>query len=285
MNCFPLNANETLFGNQFKILKTIGKGGFSFIYLVEDLNLNKFAIKEFFMSKCFQRDTDNRTVICTSEYNQIRKDTFQQNFLNEAIIMKSFCHPNVITSYGYFEENNTIYNVMPFLKGITLSQYIETNGKLAEDEAITIIRRLSAAIKYVHSKNICHFDITPNNVFLQNENPILIDFGLSHNYNILNPKSSRIRSISPGYAPLELFEKNGVPKFSPATDIFGLGATLFTMLTGTIPPTLKSIWHGGLCLPLKNVSLQTQMVIKTAMQICISRRFSCIEQFLHALPS
>ncbi|MBD5309582.1 MAG: serine/threonine protein kinase [Bacteroides sp.] len=284
MNKLSLKENDTLFNNQFKILKVIGNGGFSFVYHVKYLNMRDFAIKEFFISKYFQRAEDKKSVLFSKESNCKSQYSFKHNFFNEAILMKSFCHPNILSSFGYFEENNTIYNVMPLLKGITLSEYIEYKGKLSEDEALSIIKNLSLAVKYLHSKKICHFDIKPNNVLLQNGSPILIDFGLSYDYNRIDTKGSRIRSISPGYAALELFENNGVNRFSPATDIFGLGATLYAMLTGTNPPSLKSIWHGALYRPLKSNSMQTKMAIKTAMQILMPRRFSCVDQFLQALP-
>lgn len=118
---------------------------------------------------------------------------------------------------------------------------------------------------------------------LQNDNPILIDFGLSRNYNDPNLEEYLFQTISAGYAPLELFEKNGVDFFSPETDVFGLGATLYSMLTGSTPPLLKSIWHGALLKNIKSLSIPLQMTIKTSMQIIPQRRFRTIENFIQSL--
>ena len=109
MNKLSLKENDTLFNNQFKILKVIGNGGFSFVYHVKYLNMRDFAIKEFFISKYFQRAEDKKSVLFSKESNCKSQYSFKHNFFNEAILMKSFCHPNILSSFGYFEENNTIY--------------------------------------------------------------------------------------------------------------------------------------------------------------------------------
>lgn len=204
-------------------------------------------------------------------------------FKNEALLLRKLDHPNIIVSFEFFEENGTCYNVMPFIKGVSLSEHIKMEGSLSEVESSRIIYLIAKAIKYIHSKNICHFDIKPENIMLQNGNPILIDFGLSRNYTDSHLGESIFQTISAGYAPLELFEKNGINTFSPETDIFGLGATLYSMLTGETPPLLKSIWHGALLKNIKDLSDPLQMTIKTSMQIIPSRRFRSIDSFIQSL--
>lgn len=276
--------NNTLIGNhRFKIIKTIGQGGFGFTYLAVDSNLKKYAIKEFFIGRHFIRDRDEITVLCLPNYNKNKERFYRKMFLNEAIVLNELSHPNIITSFELFEENNTYYNVMPYIRGVALSDYIKSKGLLSEDESIRIICLIAKAIKYIHSKNICHLDIKPENIMLQNDNPILIDFGLSRNYNDPNLEEYLFQTISAGYAPLELFEKNGVDFFSPETDVFGLGATLYSMLTGSTPPLLKSIWHGALLKNIKSLSIPLQMTIKTSMQIIPQRRFRTIENFIQSL--
>lgn len=276
--------NNTLIGNsRFKIIKTIGRGGFGFIYLATDANHKKYAIKEFFIDRGFIRNTDNTSVICDPNYNKNKEHFYRKMFKNEALLLRKLDHPNIIVSFEFFEENGTCYNVMPFIKGVSLSEHIKMEGSLSEVESSRIIYLIAKAIKYIHSKNICHFDIKPENIMLQNGNPILIDFGLSRNYTDSHLGESIFQTISTGYAPLELFEKNGINTFSPETDIFGLGATLYSMLTGETPPLLKSIWHGALLKNIKDLSDPLQMTIKTSMQIIPSRRFRSIDSFIQSL--
>lgn len=278
----PLLKNTYLYNSKYKIIDVLGQGGFSFIYLAIDSNGNEYAIKEYFSDNRHFRGLDN-LVYKRPEYDFDKDLLYRNKFIQEAELLHSISHPNVISSYLYFEENNTLYNVMPRINGITLYDYTSANNQLSEKESLFIISQLANAIKYLHSLEICHYDIKPVNVMIHNGKPILIDFGLAHNYKNHNLDNYIHPTVTAGYTPLELFEKNGVNSFSPETDIFGLGATLFFMLTGNDPPPLKKIWHGSLLKELHKFPFQVQTIIKISLQILPQRRFRSIDSFIQAI--
>lgn len=280
----PLNKNTYLYNSNYKIIDIIGQGGFSFIYRVIDSKGNEYAIKEYFSDNRHFRGLDNYSVYKKPEYDITKDIAYRKNFIQEANLLYSLSHPNIISSYKYFEENNTLYSVMPLIHGITLYDYTHINKVLSEEESLSIISQLAHAVRYLHSLGICHYDIKPVNIMMQNGNPILIDFGLARNYKNKDLDKYIYPTVTAGYTPLELFEKDGVNSFSPETDIFGLGATLFFMITGTDPPSLKKIWHGSLIKELHGFSSQIQMLIKVTLQILPQRRYRNIESFIQALP-
>ena len=91
------------------------------------------------------------------------------------------------------------------------------------------------------------------------------------------------RTLTIAYSSLELFEKGGIDCFSPQTDIFSLGATLYTSIIGDVPPTLKEIWHGALKKKVCKMSVKIQEAILASMQIIKEQRPANIPEFLNML--
>lgn len=147
-------------------------------------------------------------------------------------------HPNIVKVFNFFEGNGTLYYSMEYIDGYSLSDYVKKNGRMSESKCISLIRQIAETLGYIHSQNELHLDITPRNIMMTHDGIIkLIDFGVSKHYTEDGDQSTTTPvAHSDGYAPKEQYLSEGVIKFSPATDIYSLAATMYFLLTAMTPP-------------------------------------------------
>ncbi|MBR1688575.1 MAG: protein kinase [Prevotella sp.] len=290
-----LKAGTTLRDGTYRIERTLGQGGFGITYLASmktevEGKLGKMtttvrvAVKEFFMkSACSRNDSGTiSTVQSNNENGQV--DQYKRKFKKEADNIAKLSHTNIARVFDVFEENNTVYYVMEYLGNGSLKDRLksELNGRLSEEEATRYINQIAAALKYMHSeRHMCHYDLKPANIMLNDENVAkLIDFGLSKNYDQAgNQTSSTPIGISKGYAPLEQYQQS-LHEFSPVSDIYSLGATLFTLVTGAVPPEASVVNEDGLGEKPDYLSQHIWDVIEKAMQPKRRQRPQNIDEFV-----
>jgi predicted Ser/Thr protein kinase len=267
---------------RYQIVRTLGQGGFGITYLATQTGLNrKVAIKEFFMKEyCDRNSTSNQITLGTAgSKDMVAK--FKAKFIKEAQTIAELQNLHVVRIYDIFEENGTAYYVMEYLEGGSLTQKLD--GKpMDEVKTHEYIAQICNALQYIHNRNILHLDIKPSNILFRNDNElVLIDFGVSKHYDEEggSQTSSTPVGISRGYAPLEQYNKGGVTLFSPATDIYSLGATLFTMVTGLVPPDANEIYEDGLKDFSSEVSGKIQNAITKAMNPKRKERPQSIDEF------
>lgn len=228
----------------YTIEKQLHQGGFGMTYLAKARimvgnipQVAMFSIKEFFIGKICSRDA-NGNVLVAQENQQLFKQA-KQDFREEAEILHSLKHANIVPVNEVFEQNNTVYYVMAYLGNVSLYQYVsEQGGALSENQAREIVSALSGALSYLHNRHILHLDIKPDNVMMMGDGasakPVLIDFGQAVYFENGKPKRNKgIGGYSRGFSPLEL--KQTVAEFQPSLDIYSLAATLLYMLTGKEP--------------------------------------------------
>ncbi len=208
-----LQPNTTLQSGKYRIERVLGQGGFGITYLAVQTSLERnVAIKEFFMKDFCSRDNTLLTTGSTKIVEQCRK-----KFIKEARNLARLSHPNIIGVIDVFEENGTVYYVMPYLTGGSLEDYVKKNGSLSESESMKYIRQIASALKYMHEEqHICHYDVKPANILLDKKgNAVLIDFGISKNYDANGHETTTTPiGMSEGYAPIEQYQQN-VEEFSP----------------------------------------------------------------------
>lgn len=208
----------------------LGRGGFAITYKALDkYNGELVAIKELFI-KGWKRADDN--AIVPGEANLIEDWTeLLRKFKDEARILASLKHPNIVRILWTFEERQTAYLVMPLLGGVTLAKSVG-NKRYTETQAIKIIRKVSEALGFLHSKRVVHGDVNPSNIVVTNrKSPTLIDFGLAHLVREFNPTD--IRGGTKGFVPPEMAQ--GTVESGYVADIYGLAATCYFMVTGMAP--------------------------------------------------
>lgn len=280
-----LATNSTLQSGKYRIIRALGQGGFGITYLAYNTFFERFvAIKEFFPKDFCGRDNTSHLTLGTQN-NAATVARLKDRFLKEAKNISKLDHPGIIKIHDIFEENNTAYYVMDYIEGENLNELIKRDGPLPEAKAIEYIRKVGDALDYIHSRNMTHFDVKPANIMLRKhtDQPILIDFGLSKQYDMHGDATSALMpAISQGYSPLELYNAEGKITFSPQTDVYSLAATLYFLCTGSIPPSPHSIIKDGLQLP-PSVSTQNAQAIKAAMAVIDSKRPATIAAFINSL--
>ena len=278
---FPLK------GGNYKITKLLGQGGFGITYEAEQVLLGrKVAVKEFFMKDSCNRDSTSSAVSipATGSYELVEK--FRDKFIREARLIASMNNPHIVRIYDVFEENDTAYYVMEALDGGSLTDLVKREGALPEPRAIEYIRQLGEALGYIHKRNILHLDVKPSNVLLGPEGEaVLIDFGISKRYDEGgNQTSSTPVGISEGFAPGEQYRAGDISTFKPATDIYSLGATLYYLVTATVPPSATEVLNEGLARP-EGISDVTWAAIERAMAPRVKDRPQSAAEFLALLPA
>lgn len=286
-----LQPGITLQQGRYKIIDVLGQGGFGITYLAEHTMLHtKIAIKEFFFKGYSSRSTGDESTMLLSTSNPEANETvqkFKRKFIKEAQLISTLSHPNIVRVQDVFEENDTAYYVMDYIEGQTLEQVVQQNGKIAEETALDYIKAVADALGYLHQRSVNHLDVKPANIMLRREDGklLLIDFGTSKQYDDAGSQTSTTPvGISHGYAPMEQYTPGGVAQFSPQVDVYSLGATLYRLVTGLVPPQAVDVISEGLPSFPAGVSLPTCKAIREAMQPKKSNRPSSVEAFVDMLP-
>lgn len=284
-----LQENTTLQEGKYRILSVLGQGGFGITYLAEQTMLERrVAIKEFYMREFCSRDGSTSHVTIGTEGSRETVTRFREKFLKEARNIAKLNHPNIVKIIDVFEENGTAYYVMEYAEGGSLADKVNWEGYLSEPIATRYILQVAEALAYVHARKMNHLDVKPANIMLTGtDTAVLIDFGLSKQYNVGGQQTSTTPvGISEGYAPMEQYKQGGVGEFSPETDIYALGATFFKLLTGITPPSASDVNEDGVPVNesrTKGVSEKAIEVICEAMKPRKKERMKDARGFINAL--
>ena len=237
------------------------------------------------MSEFCERDADTSHVSLGTSGSHDLVERFKQKFIKEAQNIAALNHQHIIRIYDIFEENGTAYYVMEYHGNGSLRTLLNSCHTLTETDALRYIRQIADALRYIHNRQMNHLDVKPDNILLDDSNnTVLIDFGLSKHYDEAGHQTSTTPvGISHGYAPLEQYRAAGVSEFSPATDIYSLGATLYRMLIGKNPPDANGVYEDGLPTMPASISSEIRTAITAAMQPRRKDRPQSIDAFLSLL--
>ena len=278
-----LQPNTTLQGGKYRIERVLGQGGFGITYLAVQTSLQRqVAIKEFFMKDFCSRDEAACTMSVPTTGGSKIVEQYRKKFIKEARNLARLNHPNIISVIDVFEENGTVYYVMPYLAGGSLQDYVKVNGTLSEKLAMKYIKQIANALKYMHEEeHICHYDVKPANILLDDKgNAVLIDFGISKNYDAAGQETTTTPvGMSEGYAPIEQYQQN-VEEFSPVSDVYALGATLYFLLHGKRPVSAVHRASGTALLMSKQLSQGVKDIINASMKISKRERAKSVDVFL-----
>ena len=254
-----LQPDTTLQGGKYRIERVLGQGGFGITYLAVQTSLNRYvAIKELFMGGEGQAINDRRgnMVIVTNPVNQASFYQQKEKFKKEALRLANLSHPNLVKVHELFEENGTAYFVMDYIDGESLRSKLNREGRLSESLVLKYMQQLLPALETAHRQNIWHLDIKPENIMVDKYYHVyLIDFGASkHIERNKSLTTSLALAYTPGFCPPELLElSHETPEnyiqtlkdIGPWTDIYALGATMYNLLTDSIPPSSNRLYQNG----------------------------------------
>lgn len=212
-----MTAIGTVIDGKYEILKEIGRGGMSIVYLAMDKRLNKqWAVKEIRKKGSGKND-----------------EVVVNSLLAEANMMKRLDHPALPRIVDIIDNGVTIYIVMDYIEGESLDKILNEYGAQPEDKVIEWAKQLCDALGYLHSQKppIIYRDMKPANVMLKPEGNIkIIDFGIAREYKEQNLADTTVLGTK-GYAPPEQYSG----QTDPRSDIFALGMTMHHLLTGVDP--------------------------------------------------
>lgn len=277
--------------NDYRIERVLGQGSFGITY-VANVRLKgrlgaiesaaMVAIKEFFL-----RDVSSRNGLRVfSVSDSTLCSDYRRDFLREAQNLSRLDNDHIVKVLETIEENDTVYYVMEYLSGGNLDQHILSHGKLSCREALDIAIQIGEALKCMHAQHMLHLDLKPLNVMRGEDGHIvLIDFGLSKCFGADGqPESStRIGQGTTGYAPIEQHCFKKADGFMPTLDIYALGATLFKMLTGSVPPEASVVLNEGLPvdeLSSAGVPPAIMALVERAMQPLRRMRHQTVGEFV-----
>ena len=223
-----LREGTILQDGKYRIVRFINSGGFGCTYEAEHTLLRKrLAIKEFFVKDFCNRDETTGNIFVGTQSKMALVERLMRKFIDEAVALGKMNHPHIVQVSDVFMENGSAYYVMDYIDGCSLDEMVKRHGRLPEEKALAYIRQAAEALDYVHGMNRLHLDIKPGNIMVDsNDNAILIDFGVSKQYDsVEGENTSTLLGMTPGYAPIEQMG-NSVQQFTPTTDIYALGATL-----------------------------------------------------------
>src|SRR5690625_873699 len=204
-----------LLSERYKIKSTIGGGGMANVYLADDTILDReVAIK-----------------VLRLEY--ANDEEFIARFDREAKAATSLCHPNVVNIFDVGEEDHILYMVMEYVDGLTLKEYIQQYGPVEVEEALSIMKQITAAIAHAHANDLVHRDIKPQNILIDSYGQVKVtDFGIAvalsaTSLTKTNSILGSVHYLSPEQARGGLATKK--------SDIYSLGIVLYELLTGRMP--------------------------------------------------
>jgi tousled-like kinase len=215
-----------LLARRYQPLHLIGKGGFSEVYLAQDL------------------DRDLLVAVKLSDVEHLlggRGDRLEylRHIRREYEVHKKLTHPHIVQLTEVLEVDNAICIVLEYCQGPTLAQLLRREGRLPEEQARGIAQQLLSVIAYLSEQRIVHYDLKPQNIIFQDGLPRVLDFGVCK---VFDSEHSRMALTSQGmgtycYLPPETFANN--PILSPKVDIWSLGVIFYEMLFGHRPPNFE----------------------------------------------
>lgn len=206
---------------EFQLLEKIGEGGMGLVYKAHDTNLDRFvAIKAIHTTF-----TSNEEIVA--------------RFRQEARLQASLAHPNIVSTYNFFQEAGIFYMVMEYVEGETLSKRIKRVGLIPPHKCLPLMFQILEGMQFAHEKGIVHRDLKPSNIIITpNEKVKIMDFGIAK---ILGDKSMTRTGTKMGtvyYMSPEQVEAS--KDVDVRSDVFSLGVVFFEMLTGQLPYNLDT---------------------------------------------
>ncbi|UKO97793.1 protein kinase domain-containing protein [Nostoc sp. UHCC 0870] len=269
---------ETLLENRYRVVQTLGSGGFGETFLAEDTQMPSSR-------RCVVKQL--KPIHNNPQIYQLVQERFQR----EAAILEDLGSYNdqIPALYAYFQSDGQFYVIQEWVQGDTLTAKFRQQGVFSESAVKDILVNLLPVLEYVHSKRIIHRDIKPDNIILRHRDskPVLIDFGAVREsmgtvFNSQGLPTSSIVIGTPGYMPSE--QAAGRPMYS--SDIYSLGMTAIYLLTGKQPHELETDPRNGEIIwrtHALSVSPTLADVIDRAIAYHPRERFTTAREMLQAL--
>ena len=264
-------VGKSLQNGKYTLDQELGQGGFGITYIASHHALSQIVVIK----------TLNESLRYDPKFLE-----FQRQFQDEAKRLAKFSHPNIVRVNDFFIEDGLPYIVMDFIPGQTLKTLVMPQNPLSEAVALHYIQQVGTALNAVHQQGLLHRDVKPQNVMLRQgtQEVVLIDFGIAREFTP-NLTQTHTGILSAGYAPIEQYLPKA--KRTPATDVYGLAATLYTLLTAEIPVPATLRHRQPLPEPQSlrpELSATLNQAVMQGMALEPEQRPATIDQWLALLP-
>lgn len=263
-----LQVGDTVLDGKYEVIKIIHTSGMANVYMVEDENLNKqWCLKEIIKSEAGRNEIEYRSLI------------------KEANIMKSLSHSSIPRIVSIDTEGDSIFIVMDFVDGISVKDWLVRRGSVEQTVAVAWMKQVCNVLLYLHTRKnpIFYRDMKPDNIMVQSDGNIkLLDFGISE---IITKDNMVIKEAlgTRGFAAPEQKVK-GSP-YDLRSDIFGVGRTMYYMLTGLNPSVIGEKNLRGIREVNPSVSIGLERVVNKCMEEDVNKRYQSIEEVLYDIQN
>lgn len=267
-----IQVGQPLQGGKYTLDQPLGQGGFGITFKATHHYLHKTIVIK----------TMNPDLRSHPQFAKL-----EQQFQDEGRRLALCVHPNIVRVNDFFVENGVPYLVMDYIPGQTLDAIVFPNYPLPESIAVHYIRQVAAALEVVHQQGLLHRDVKPQNIILREgtDQVVLIDFGIAREFNS-GTTQTHTSIISEGYAPIEQYMAQA--KRTPATDVYGLAATLYALLTAQVPVASILRDRTPMSAPRDlqpQISPAVNQAVMRGMAIDLQYRPPTIADWLHLFPS
>ena len=203
---------------RYEIIEQIARGGMGIVYKGRDPKLNRL--------------TAVKTMRFTDEFDEDQVDEIKKQFYNEAEVVATLAHANIVTIYDVGEDLDLSYLAMEYLEGESLDQYTREGHLLPIRKCIDVIKQVCDGLEYAHRHGVVHRDIKPGNIMLLKDGLVKVtDFGIARVATSSKTQAGIIKG-TPYYMSPE--QAQGM-RVSAPSDIFSLGVVFYQLLTGRLP--------------------------------------------------
>jgi len=256
---------QRMFGG-YELLELIGEGGMGVVYRARQTGL------------------DREVAVKLLAAGPWASTEFIERFRREAQNAARMQHPNIVAIYEVGDAEELQFFSMRLVRGDSLAAVLRRDGKMPALRAAQLLRTIAEAVDYAHRLGVLHLDLKPANVLLdETGTPHVADFGLARRLDQGLAADNNEVSGTPSYMAPEQATA-GSQKITQATDIWGLGAVLYELVTGE-PPFLASTAHGTLRLVVEgmlrnprrytpNLPLDLEAIILKCMSRDVARRYA-----------
>jgi hypothetical protein len=269
---------QAALGSGFELGARLGEGGFGVVYRARDVRLRRDVAV-----KLLRREL-------------VAGEGFVERFEREAQALAALRHPNIVPVYAIGDQGELIYLIMPFVEGVTLTDYLRAHGRLALDEAARILRAVGGALTAAHGVGLVHRDIKPDNIMLEGpkRHPLLMDFGIAKTGQTGGGVSLTSTGMVLG-TPLYMSPEQATadPAVDARSDIYSLGVLAYQLFTGELPfngDSIFAVLNQHLTTPVPEartlrpeIPARVSAALRRAMAKKPAERFQHVEEFLEAL--
>ncbi|AFY53935.1 WD40 repeat-containing protein [Rivularia sp. PCC 7116] len=265
---------KKLFGDRYIIENILGEGGMGITYLAKkqsgELRVIK-TLREDILEHPAWKPYENKIL---------------QDFRDEAVRLAVCRHPHIVEIKTIFDQENLPCMAMEYIEGTDLGKYLRRMGVLSEAEALLYIHQIGDALEVIHRRGLLHRDIKPGNIIIRQgkSEAVLIDFGIAREF-IPNEVQKHTVYRTPGFAPPEQYQISALR--GEFIDVYALAATLYTIITGIIPPAAEDRGKNTLLKPPQDlnphISDRTNQAIMRGMALNSKYRPQSVQEWLQLL--